>query len=71
MEENKEPTTTEDEDVEAHRSGSEERDRSGSEERNRSGSEEPDFEGHLLGGMERSGSESPELQAGTERPGEI
>ena len=78
MEENQEPTTAEDQDVEAHgateRTGSDELNRTGGEERSRTGGEEPDFEGHALRertGLERTGGESPELQAGTERPGEM
>jgi len=86
VEENQEPTTAEDQDVEAHgatertgsdelnRTGGEERSRTGGEERSRTGGEEPDFEGHALRertGLERTGGESPELQAGTERPGEM
>jgi hypothetical protein len=63
VEENKEPTTAEDEDVEAHvveRPPGEDRDY---------GSEEPDVEGHLLTSAERPVDE--ERGIGAERPGEI
>jgi hypothetical protein len=68
VEDEKTPTTSEEEDVEAHLL----RDRSGSERPDMDASSEgPEVEGHLLSGSERhllSGSERPDTEANDEGP---
>ena len=62
MAENKEPTTSENEDVEAHGLTRPDSERPDTEQH----SEEPDVEGHAF--LERPGSERPDTELLSERP---